>query len=216
MARKAQFTLKKTITQSTFSFRLMVGCFLLGSVGFVVSQTGVMVNHPQTRSIHSLLHLIGSGGGSLWLLGLVIYALANAAELRLFGLLALGLVGLGLLAFIVGNFNYAFIHGLLNLVTINDPIHQVPLNVAPLVLSAGTLLFGLSAARNKNFAFYLVLFFLLSSIIYAYGWLEVGDSMQRQRNLSRYLKALLIVLPFGLAWFTFGVELLRRRLDRSV
>lgn len=189
----------------------MVGCLLLGAVCFVISQTGVMVNHPQTRSIHSLLHLTGSVGGLLWLIGLIIYAVTQAARVRLAGILALVVISVGLVAFSVGNFNYAIIHGLLNLVTINDPIHQVPLSIAPLVLSAGTILFGLAAARNKPFPFYLVLFFLLSSIIYGFGWLEVGDSMQRQTNLSRYLKALLIVAPFGLAWFWFGVEQLRQR-----
>ena len=164
-----------------------------------------------TRTFHSFLHLIGAGGGILLLLGLALYTLTFFRRMHLFGLIGAGLVGAGLVLFIVGNFNYAILHGLLNLVTINDPIHQVPLNLAPLVLSFGAFIFGLAATRNKAFSFYLALFFLISSLIYGLGWLQVGDSMQRQSNLSRYLKALLIVLPFGVAWFWLGVERLRSK-----
>lgn len=189
----------------------MVLCFLAGSVGFVISQTGVMVNHPMTRTFHSFLHLVGSGGGLLLLLGLALYALTYSRRIKLFGLLGAGIVGIGLLFFILGNFNYAILHGLLNLVTINDPVHQIPLSLAPLLLSLGAFIFGLAATRNKTLSIYLAFFFLVSSLIYGLGWLQVGDSMQRQTNLSRYVKALLIILPFGAAWFWLGVEQLRSK-----
>lgn len=170
-----------------------------------------MVNHPMTKTIHSLLYLVGCGSGILLLIGLTGYTIVYFNRLGLSGLIGVSVFTVGLILLILGSFNYAIFHGLLNLVTINDPIHQTPLSLAPLALSAGTFLIGLAAIQNKTLPLPLAFLFIVSSLILGFGWLQVGYSMQRQRNLSRYLKALLIVLPFGIAWFWSGVEQLKKR-----
>jgi hypothetical protein len=196
---------------NTFNRNLLLLAELAGAVGLVVSQVGVMVNHPLTKTVHSFLHLVGAGGGLLLLVGLAGYTLTDFTGLNLAGLAGVAGFAIGLILFIFGNFSYAILHGLLNLVSVNAPIHAIPLTLAPLALSAGTFLIGLAALRNKTLSLPLAVFLMISSLIFSLGWLQIGDSMQRQRNLSRYLKALLVVLPFGIAWFWFGLEQFKKR-----
>jgi hypothetical protein len=205
--RKSKLNLKTNI----FNRNLLRLAELSGAAGLVVSQVGVMVNHPLTKSVHSFLHLLGAGSGLLLLIGLAGYTLSEFTGLNLAGLAGVAGFAVGLILFIFGNFSYAILHGLLNLVTVNAPVHSIPLTLAPLALSAGAFLIGLAALRNKTLSLPLAVLLMVSSLIFSLGWLQIGDSMQRQRNLSRYLKALLVVLPFGIAWFWFGLEQFRKR-----
>lgn len=186
---------------------------ILGAAGLVVSQGGVMVNHPLTRTLHSFLHLVGVGGGLFMLIGLGAYTFRNFSKLFLPGVIGVLILAAGLILFVAGNFNYAILHGLLNLVSINDPIHQTPLELAPFLLSGGAFLIGLAALQNKTISLFVAILLMISAFIFGLGWLQIGDSMQRSRNLSRYLKAMLVVLPFGIAWFWLSLEQLRRNFN---
>jgi hypothetical protein len=209
-------TVKLSLVGNPVSARLPVSRLvglsnILGGLIFFVSLAGIMVTHPMTKTFHSALHLALSVSGFLLFIGIGFYAVSNLKHLGIVSLFGIVFTLLGALLYSIGGFNYAILHGWLNLVTINDPLHQVPLNVAPNLLSLGTLITGAGALRNKTITRPTAIFLMIAALIFFVGWQQIGFSMIRFTNKSRYLKALLVTMPIGIAWCCTGFEQLLRK-----
>ncbi len=179
---------------------------ILGGLTFFISLTGVMVTHPMTKTIHSALHLALSGGDFLLFTGFILFAKSNLKHLNLISSTGIAFSLLGTLLYIIGGFNYAIVHGLLDIVTFNDPIHQIPLNIAPNAFSIGALLTGAGALYNKSISRPTAIFLMIAAVILFVGWQQIGFNMIRFTNKSRYIKAMLVTLPIGIGLCWVGFE----------
>lgn len=203
--------LKGDTTKVNVYTNRLVGVFvILAGFSFSISLSGIMVTHPMIKTIHSALHLLLAVSGLLLFIGLLIYLISYRKWLGITVFAGIALILLGNVLYITGGFNYAILHGWLNKISINDPLHQVPLNLAPYPLSLGILTFGIAIFKRKKVTLFTAIFLVLSALTFLVGWQLIGFSMIRYTNKSRYIKALLVTLPIGFAWCCFGFEQLIR------
>lgn len=174
----------------------IVGIALMG-----VSLLGIITTYPLVKTFYSALHLLAVPAGFLVLLGLLAFkSNPDGRKLGGFGLVGFGLLIMGLILYMLGNFFYAVLHGILNLVSVSANIHQIPLNDSRTFLSFGFVVLALALLKWQGWNYLPAWALLLGALIFFFGYNAFILKFYWRSDPQRYLECATFIVPLVLAW----------------